>query len=53
MYDYLDVLLQNLSLFSKRRLFESDLSAMRCATLYRQDIRLQQLESIELRSDLI
>ena len=34
-------------------MFESDFSAMGCAALYKREIRLERLEIIELRSDLI
>jgi len=54
-HKHFDVLLQNfqVSLFSKRRLIESDFSVMDCAALYRREIRIELLEIIELRSDLI
>jgi len=41
------------SVYFPKDVFESDFSAMDCAALYRREIRIELLEIIELRSDLI
>jgi len=50
-HKHFDVLLQNfeVSLLSKRRLFESDFSAMDCTAHYRWEIGIELLRIIELR----
>jgi len=41
------------SVYFPKDVFESDFSVMDCAALYRREIRIELLEIIELRSDLI